>query len=62
MRDTEEGEPHGGYGLALANPSGDHFYIRNQIPEVTCEVSVSGTKFWRGSKDGPMIAGVKSAI
>lgn len=58
VRDTEEGEPHGGYGMALANPAGDHFFIRNQIPGVTDKVSVSGTKFWKDSKDGPM-AGTK---
>jgi hypothetical protein len=61
VRDTEEGEPHGGYGIALANPAGNHFHIRNQIPGVTDKVSVSGTRFRKGSKDGP-IADAKLVI
>jgi hypothetical protein len=52
-RDTED-RPTGSYGLALANPGGDHFHIRNQIEQVTAGVSKSGTKFWKGSKDGPI--------
>lgn len=54
VRDTEEGEPRGGYGMALANPEGDHFFVSNQIPGVTDKVSVSGTKFWKNTQDGPM--------
>jgi hypothetical protein len=54
VRDTEEAGPRGGYGIELANPAGDHFFVRNQIPGVTDKVSFSGTKFWKDSKDGPM--------
>jgi hypothetical protein len=53
VRDTKEGEPHGGYGFALANPAGDHFFIRNEIPGVTDKFSILGTKFWKDNKDGP---------
>jgi hypothetical protein len=52
-RDAED-KPRGAYGVALANPGGDHFYIRNEIAGVTDRVSSSGTKFWKGSEDGPM--------
>jgi hypothetical protein len=53
-RDSED-KSLGAYGLALANPSGDHFHIRNQIKDVTAVVSLSGTRFWKGSRDGAMI-------
>ena len=54
VRDTAEGKPHGGYGIALANPAGDQFHVRNQIPGVTDRITVSGVRFWKGSADGPM--------
>ncbi|KAH9216836.1 Mss4-like protein [Leptodontidium sp. 2 PMI_412] len=44
----------GAHGVALANPEADHFHIRNQIPGVTDGISAAGTRFWRGSKEGPM--------
>jgi hypothetical protein len=44
----------GAFGVALANLSGDHFHIRNEIKGVTDQISISGTKFWKGSKDGPL--------
>ena len=53
VRDSEEREPRGGYGLALANLAGNHFFIQNEIPGVTDRVSMLGTKFWKDSKDGP---------
>jgi hypothetical protein len=43
-----------GFGVALANAKGDHFHIRNEIPGVTDVVSKEGTKFSKGSKEGPM--------
>jgi hypothetical protein len=52
-RDPED-KSLGAYGLALANPAGNHFHIRNQIEDVTAAVSISGTRFWKGSKDGAM--------
>ncbi|KAJ6620319.1 Mss4-like protein [Mycena sp. CBHHK59/15] len=44
----------GASGLALANPEGDHFHVRNEIKGVTDEISVKGTRFWKGSKEGPI--------
>jgi hypothetical protein len=41
--------------MALANPAGDHFYIRNEIQGITDGVASIGTKFWEGSKEGPMV-------
>ena len=52
-RDDKD-KPLGAYGLALANPDCDHFYIRNEIPGVTDKVASLGTKFWEGSTRGPM--------
>jgi len=52
-RDSED-RPKGAFGLALANPESDHFYIRNEIPGVTDEIAAAGTKFWKGSKEGTM--------
>jgi surfactin synthase thioesterase subunit len=52
-RDAED-KPLGAHGIALANLEGDHFYIRNEIPGVTDKVAASGTRFWEGSKKGPM--------
>jgi hypothetical protein len=49
-----EGKPLGAHGIALANPEADHFYIRNEIAGVTDKVASSGTRFWKGSKEGPM--------
>jgi hypothetical protein len=47
-------KPLGAYGIALANLEGDHFHVRNVIPGVTDRVASSGTRFWEGSKEGPM--------
>ena len=44
----------GAFGMALANPNSDHFHIRNEIKGVTEQIASSGTKFWKGSKDGPL--------
>jgi len=44
----------GAHGIALANPAADHFHIRNQIPGVTDQISATGTRYWKGSKEGPM--------
>jgi hypothetical protein len=52
-RDGED-KPKGAYGMALVNPAGDHFYIRNEIQGITEGVASTGTKFWEGSKEGPM--------
>ncbi len=52
-RDADD-KPKGAFGIALANPEADHFYIRNAIPGVTDSVAMSGTRFWKGSKDGAM--------
>jgi hypothetical protein len=53
-RDSK-GKPIGGaYGLALANPEGDHYYVENEIRGVTDGISISGTRFWKGSANGPM--------
>lgn len=49
-----DGKPTGGFALALANPEAEHFYISNEIPGVTDEVSAKGTRFWEGSSEGPM--------
>ena len=54
VRDTEEEAPRGGYGSALANPAGDHFFIMNAIPNVTDNVAISGRRLWRNSQDGLM--------
>ncbi|KAJ7272983.1 Mss4-like protein [Mycena rebaudengoi] len=43
----------GAYGVALANPEGDHFYVKNEIKGVTDEVSAKGTRFRTVTKDGP---------
>ena len=50
----EEDKPKGAYGMVLANPAGDHFYIRNEVLGITDRVASTGTKFWEGSKEGPM--------
>ncbi|KAJ7168397.1 Mss4-like protein [Mycena crocata] len=47
-------KPLGAYGVALANPQGDHFYVRNEMEGVTDAESVKGTRFWKGSKEGSM--------
>jgi hypothetical protein len=52
-RDAED-KPLGAHGLALANPEAEHFYIRNEIPGVTDKIASSGTRFWKGTKEGPM--------
>jgi hypothetical protein len=52
-RDAQD-RPLGAYGVALANPDGDHLYMRNTIKDVTEGVASKGTKFWQGSKEGPM--------
>jgi hypothetical protein len=57
-RDTED-RPLGAYGTALANPQGDHFYVRNEISGVTDAESARGTRFWKGSKEGAMPDGAK---
>ena len=44
----------GAFGIALANPGGDHFHTRNTIKGVTEGICSRGTKFWKGSKDGPL--------
>lgn len=38
------------YGLALANPAGDLFHIRNEIQEVPTGLFASGVKFWKEVK------------
>lgn len=53
QRDSED-KPKGAFGLALANPEADHFYIRNEIVGVTDGIASAGTKFWKGSKEGAM--------
>lgn len=52
-REGEE-EPIGGFGIALANPEGDCFHVRNEIKGVTDEVGKRGTRFWKGTEGGPM--------
>ncbi|KAJ6497151.1 Mss4-like protein [Mycena vitilis] len=52
-RDGED-RPLGGYGIALANPMGDHLHLRNEIKDVTDGSSVKGTRFWKGPKEGAM--------
>ncbi|KAJ7118850.1 Mss4-like protein [Mycena epipterygia] len=42
----EEDRPRDGYGVALANPQGVHFYVRNEIQGVTDGDSAKGTRFW----------------
>jgi hypothetical protein len=53
-RDPED-KPKGAYGMALANPAGDHFHVRNEIQGITDGFAPTGTKFWEGSKEGPMV-------
>lgn len=52
-RDSED-KPTGAYAIALANPEGDHHHLRNEIKGITDEVSLAGTRYWKGSKEGPM--------
>ncbi|KAK7006742.1 Mss4-like protein [Favolaschia claudopus] len=52
-RDAED-KPLGAYGIALANPKGNHHFIRNEIQGVTDTDSRKGTRFWTVSKDGAM--------
>ncbi|KAJ7491167.1 Mss4-like protein [Mycena latifolia] len=52
-RDARD-RPLGAYGVALANPQGCHFYLRNEIEGVTDGESAKGTRFWEGSKGGAM--------
>jgi hypothetical protein len=52
-RDAED-KPLGAHGIALANPDADHFYVRNEVAGVTDKLTSSGTRFWKGSKEGPM--------
>ncbi|KAJ7184410.1 Mss4-like protein [Mycena filopes] len=52
-RDDED-KPLGAHGVALVNPQGDHFYIRNEIQGITDADSAKGTRFWKGSKEGSM--------
>jgi len=56
-RDAED-RPLGAHGIALANPDADHFYVRNEISGVTDKLTSSGTRFWQGSKEGPMAKSV----
>ncbi|KAH8808117.1 hypothetical protein F5884DRAFT_752670 [Xylogone sp. PMI_703] len=42
----------GGYGVALANPNGDHFYVENEIKGVTEDISRLGTRYLKTSKEG----------
>lgn len=42
------------YGKVLANPEGDHFYLKSEIRGVTEEISRLGARFWEGSEDGPL--------
>lgn len=52
-RDGED-RPLGAYGVALANPKGNHYYIRNEIQGVTDTDSHRGTRFWKASQSGAM--------
>jgi hypothetical protein len=52
-RDNQD-HPLGAYGIALANPDGDHFHTRNEIKGVTEVITSPGTRFWKGSKEGPL--------
>lgn len=52
-RDADD-RPLGAHGFALANPEAAHFHVRNEIAGVTEGISSAGTRFWRGSKEGPM--------
>ncbi|PMD48999.1 hypothetical protein L207DRAFT_627631 [Hyaloscypha variabilis F] len=56
-RDAED-KPLGAHGIALADPDADHFYVRNEIAGVTDKLTSSGTRFWKGSKKGPMAKSV----
>jgi hypothetical protein len=52
-RDSDD-KPTGAFAMALANPEGDHHHVRNQIQGITDGISVLGTRYWKGSKEGPM--------
>ncbi|CAG8977915.1 hypothetical protein HYALB_00001794 [Hymenoscyphus albidus] len=54
----EEGVLRGGYGVALANFGGPHFWVQNEIPGVTGGICKGGTRFWEGSK-GPVSGGTE---
>ena len=47
-RDGED-KPLGAFGLALVNPEGEHYYLRNEIKGVTD--ASQGTWFWKMSKE-----------
>ncbi|KAJ6500643.1 Mss4-like protein [Mycena sanguinolenta] len=51
-RDGDD-KPLGAYGVALANPTGNQFHIRNEIPGVT-DTSPKGMRFWKATKEGAM--------
>lgn len=52
-RDGED-KPQGAFAAALATLEGDHFHVRNEIPGITDVISSAGTRFWKGTKEGPM--------
>ncbi len=54
-RDSED-KPLGAFGVALANPEGDHFYVRNEIAGVTDGLTVRGRKYLKGSEGGGLQA------
>jgi len=45
----------GGFGVVLANPNADHFWVRNEIRGVTDGLGKDGTRFWKGSKEGALV-------
>lgn len=50
------GELKEGYGVALAGKDfgGEHFWVQNEIKGVTDGICKEGTRFWEGSKGGPL--------
>ena len=52
---NEDDQPTGGYAIALANPDGHHFFMRNEIQGITDHVARSGTKYQKGTAEGPMV-------
>jgi len=50
----EDDRPKGAFGVHLANAEGDHFHVRNEVGSITEWVSSKGTRFWKGSKEGPL--------
>jgi hypothetical protein len=50
----ENDKPTGGFAEALVSANGDRFHVRNEIKGITDNIAWRGTRYSKGSADGPM--------